>query len=102
MCKALLVSYAIKKRRNKLTASPSHFQTGPSGGFVSGAFCSMNMNMKDSSLTLGTKTTDYCAVVVFQDADDTLTSKPDMTDKKISRRLIEILPCQELTPWSKE
>ena len=32
----------------------------------------------------------------FQDADDTLTQKPDVTDEKISRRLTETLPCQEL------
>ena len=59
------------------------------------------MNMTGRSSISGTKMADYCAVVVFQDADDTLTRKPDVTDKEISRRLTETQPCQELTPWFK-
>ena len=59
------------------------------------------MNMKGRYPILGTKTTDYCALVVFQDADDTLTQQTDVTDDKISRRLMETLPCQESTPWFK-
>ena len=59
------------------------------------------MNMKDRSSISSTKTTDYCALVVFQDADDTLTRKPDVSDEKISRRLTETLPCQELRLWFK-
>ena len=90
---ALLASYAIKKSQDNLTPIPSHFRTGPDARFVSEAFD--NMNMK------GTKTTVCCTLAVFQDADDTLTQKPDVNDKKISTRLTETLPCQELTPWFK-
>ena len=75
--RALLTSYAIKKNQNNLTPIPSHFQTDPGAGFVSGAFD--NTNMRNRSSTSGTKTTDYCALVVFQDTDDTLTR-----NKKIS------------------
>ena len=57
--------------------------------------------MKDRSSTSGTKTADYCVLIFFQDADDTLTQKPDVTDEKISRRLTETLPCQELRRWFK-
>ena len=59
------------------------------------------MNMKDRSSASDTKMTNHCTLVVFQDADDTLTQKRDVTDKEISRRLTETLPCQELTPWFK-
>ena len=97
--RALLASYAIKKSYDNLTPIPSHFLTDPGADFVSRAFD--NMNMKDSSSTSGTKATDYYAFVVFQDADDTMTRKPDVTDEKISRRLTETLPCQKLTPWFK-
>ena len=45
--------------------------------------------------------TNHCTLVVFQDADDTLTQKRYVTDKEISRRLTETLPYQELTPWFK-
>ena len=68
--RVLLASYAIKKSQNNLKPIPSHFRTGPGAGFVSGTF--INMNMKDRFSTSDTKTTDYCALVVFQDADDTL------------------------------
>ena len=60
-----------------------------------------NMNMKDRSTDSGTKTTDYCALVVFQDTAITATRKPDVTDKKVCRRLAETLPCQEITDWFK-
>ena len=92
---ALLAS----KSQDSLISIPSHFQTGTGAGFASGAFD--KMNMKDRSSTSSTKTTDYCALVIFQDTDDTLTQEPDVTDKKISRKLTETLPCQELTPWFK-
>ena len=95
----LLALYAIKKNQDNLTPIPSHFRTGPGAGFVSGTFD--NMNKKDRSSISSTKTIDYCALVVFQDADDTLTRKPDVTDEKISRRLTETLPCQELRLWFK-
>ena len=41
--RALLASYAIKKNQTNLTPIPSHFETGPGAGFVSGAFDNMNM-----------------------------------------------------------
>ena len=60
------------------------------------------MNMKDRSSISGTKIADYCALVFFfQDASDRLTQKAGVTDEKISRRLTEALPCQELRPWFK-
>ena len=95
--RALLASYAIKKSRDNLPPIPSHFRTSPCAGLVSGSFD--KMNMKDISSTSATKAANYCALVVFQDADDTLTRKPDVTDEKTSRRLTQTLPCQELTPW---
>ena len=55
------------------------------------------MNMKYRSSNSGNKTTDYCALVVFQYADDTLTRKPDVTDEKISRRLMKTQTRQEIT-----
>ena len=57
--------------------------------------------MKHRSSTSGTKMTDYCALVSFQNAGDTLTQKPDVTDEKIGGRLTETLPCQEVTTWFK-
>ena len=70
----MLASYAIEKSQDNLTSILSHFRTGPGAGFVSGS-CD-KMNMKDRSLTSGTKTTDYCALVPFQVAGGTLTRKP--------------------------
>ena len=87
----MLTSYTIKKILGNLTPISSHFRTCLGAGFVLGAFD--NMNMKGRYPILGTKTTDYCALVVFQDADDTLTQQTDVTDYKISRRLMETLPC---------
>ena len=95
----MLASYAIKKSQDNLKPIPSHFQTCPEAGFVSGAF--ENISIKDRSSISGTKTTDYCALAVFQDADDTLTRKPDVTNEKTSRKLTKTLPCQESTPWFK-
>ena len=89
----LLASYAIKKSQDNLRQISSHFWTGPGAGFVSGAFD--NTNMKDRSSTSGTKSIGYCDLAVFQDADNTLTRKPDVTDEKISRRMTETLLCQE-------
>ena len=56
----------------------SHFGSGSQAGFVSGAFD--NMNMKDKPSASGTKTTDCCALVLFQDATEKVTRKPDILD----------------------
>ena len=97
--RALLALFAIKKSQDNSMPILSLFQAGPGEGFVSGAFD--NMSIKDRSSTSGTKAADYCTLVAFQDADDTLTWKPDVTDEKVSRRLMETLSCQELTSWFK-
>ena len=89
---ALLASYATKKSQDNLRPIPSHFPTGPVAGFVPEAFD--DMSMKDRSSTSDTKTTDYCALVLFDDADDILTRKPDVTDEEISRSLTQTLLCQ--------
>ena len=88
----MLASYAIKKSQDNLRPIPSHFPTGPVAGFASEVFD--DMNMKDRSSTSGTKTTDYCALVLFEDADDILTRKPNITDEEISRSLMQTLLCQ--------
>ena len=98
--RALLGSFAINKSQDNLTPIPSHFRTWPRAGFVPGAFG--NINMKDSSLTSGTETTDCCvfafSIVSFlnadddddddgddddnDDDDDTLIQKPDVGGEK--------------------
>ena len=100
--RALLASYTIQKCKssNNITPIPSHFETGPEAGFVSGAFD--NMNMRDKSSSSGTKTTDYCALVLFQEISEKVTRKPDIPEgRKIVERLTEALPCQIISPWSK-
>ena len=68
----------------------SHFGTGLQAD---------NMNMKDKTSASGTKTTDYCALVLFQDATEKVTRKPDILDaEKISQRLTEALSCQIIKP----
>ena len=71
----LLVPFKMQERKQ---FDASHFGTGSSAGFVSGAFD--NMNMKDKSSVSGTKATEYCALVLFQDATEKVTRKPDILD----------------------
>ena len=86
----LLMPFKMQERKQ---FDASHFGTGSQAGFVSGAFD--NMDMKDKSSASGTKTTEYCAVVLFQDGTEKVTRKPDKLDaEKISQRLTEALSCK--------
>ena len=77
----LLIPFKMQERKH---FDASHFGTGSQAGFVSGAFD----NMKDKSSASGTKTTDYCTLVLFQDATEKVTREPDILDaEKISQAL---------------
>ena len=58
----LLTPFKMQERKQ---FEACHFGTGSQAGLVSGAFD--NMNMKDKSSASGTKTTDYCTLVLFLD-----------------------------------
>ena len=58
--------------------------------------------MMDKSSISGTKTTDYCALVISQDSTDEVKRNPSIPKgRKLCGRLTEILPCQKTTPWFK-